>query len=224
MFIRRLLSSLRVFIDFAKVSFQTSYGVWKLARLPEPRVTIFGGSKIDLSHPYALQAMELGQKLVDSNISVITGGGPGIMQAANCGAIPKQAKPLRSMGIAVKGLDDEDINKCVQELITVKYFFARKWLLTQYSVGFAIFPGGYGTLDELAEVATLMQTGFLGTHPVVLINKEYWQPFIDWVNNSALKEGLLKDKDKNLLFVTDDLDEALEALKKRSEVKIKMKM
>lgn len=213
MFMRRLALSLGVFVDFAKVSFQTSYGVWKLAQLPEPRVTIFGGSKIDISHPYALQAMELSQKLVDNNISVITGGGPGIMQAANCGAVPDQAQKLRSIGITVAGLGDSDINKCVQELITVKYFYARKWLLTQYSAGFAIFPGGFGTLDELAEVATLMQTGFLGAHPIVLINKAYWQPFMDWVNNSALQGGLLKDKDRNLLIVTDDTEEALEVLK-----------
>jgi len=224
MLMRRLRSSLGVFVDFAKVSFQTSYGVWKLSRLPEPRVTIFGGSKIDLSHPYALQAMELSQKLVDANISVITGGGPGIMQAANCGAIPEQAQPIRSVGIGVKGLDDQAINKCVQELITVDYFFARKWLLTQYSVGFAIFPGGFGTLDELAEVATLMQTGFLGPHPVVLINKEYWRRFMEWVNDSALKEGLLKDKDKDLLLVTDDIDEAFQLLKKRAEMKLTLKM
>jgi uncharacterized protein (TIGR00730 family) len=224
MFHRRLLASLGVFIDFARVSFQTAYGVWKIARLPRPRVTIFGGSKIDLSHPYALQAMELAQKLVDNNISVLTGGGPGIMQSANCGAISEKSKPMRSMGIAVKGLDDKELNKCVQELVTVKYFYARKWLLTQYSDGFAIFPGGYGTLDELAEIATLMQTGFLGVHPIVLINSEYWKPFLDWVNNSALKNGLLKDKDKNLLFVTDDIDQAVEMLKKSTSTKIQMGM
>lgn len=214
-FMRRLKMSVGIFFKFFKVSFQITWGVWKLGRLAEPRVTVFGGSKISLDHPYALKAMELAQKLVDSNISVLTGGGPGIMQAANCGAKPSSGRQLQSMGIGVTGLDEKKINECVQDLITVDYFFARKWLLTHYSAGYAIFPGGFGTLDELGEVTTLMQTGFLGSHPIVLIGTEYWRPFMNWVNDSALKEGLLKEKDKNLLMVVDDINVAVAILKHR---------
>jgi hypothetical protein len=220
---RRLKLSIQVYYDFLRVSWQVCRGAWHVGRLPEPRVTIFGGSRIDLSHPYALQAMELAQKLVDSNISVLTGGGPGIMQAANCGAINNHSRGVRSMGIGVQGLGDQEINKCVQDLVVVKYFFARKWLLTQYSQGFAIFPGGLGTLDELAEIATLVQTGFLSPYPIVLIDKEYWKYFLEWFNN-ALQKGLLKEKDKDIIFITDDIDEAYAILKERSRVKLKLNM
>ena len=218
MVFRRIWACLKLVFDFTKALFNTTYGVWKLSRLKEPRVTIFGGSKIGQDHPYSRQAMELAQKLVDHDISVLTGGGQGIMQSANCGAIRNGTKEIRSMGIGVKSLGLEEINKCVQDYVLMDYFFSRKWLLINYSVGFVYFPGGFGTLDELSEVATLIQTEQLSRNvPVILIGVEYWKPFMSWVNDSALANVLLKEKDKDVLVVTDDLDEALHILKTRCD-------
>ncbi len=223
LFFKRLRASYRAFAHYFKESFYIAYGVWKLTRLPRPRVTVFGGSKIRLDHPYALQAMRLSQKLVDSNISVLTGGGPGIMQAANCGAAESEnvVSGAGSMGVGVRGLDEDLINQCCKELVFMNYFFSRKWLLTNYSEAYVIFPGGFGTLDELSEVSTLIQTKKLIEEPIVLIGKDFWAPLLQWVNDSALKEGLLKEKDKNLITITDDIDEAFRIVKARCEASMK---
>ena len=112
------------------------------------------------------------------------------------------------MGIGVRDLIEEGPNHCVHEYFELDYFFARKWLLTRYSVAFVIFPGGFGTIDELAEVLTLIQTKKLKRVPIVLIGKEFWDPFMNWVINEALKHGTVSQKDVDLLIVTDDLDQA----------------
>lgn len=218
LFFRRLRAVARLYLLIMTETFRMMYGVWKLVRLPRPRVTIFGGSKIDQHHPYAQQAMVLAQKLVDHNISVLTGGGPGIMMAANCGAVSDRPNGLRSMGVNVKGLEEEIINKCVQELVYTNYFYSRKWLLTRYSEAFVVFPGGFGTLDELSEIATLIQTKHMDDSPIVLIGVEFWKPLMTWINDSALKEGLLKEKDRNIIKVTNDLDEALNIVKARCDM------
>lgn len=189
-------------------------GVWKLSKIPHPIVTVFGGGKIGQDHTYAQQAHKLGEMLMKHGISVITGGGPGIMQAANCGAFLKDngnGNGPKSVGIGVRDLPQEAINQCSNEFVVTKYFFTRKYLLTRYADAFAIFPGGYGTLDELFEIATLMQTGKLQRTPIVLIDKEYWSPLIDWLDK-ATEKGLINSKDRELLFLTDDLQEALNHL------------
>lgn len=208
---------LKLIGQFTKVLINMTYGMWKLSRLKEPRVTIFGGSKVGQGHVYSRKAMELAQKLVDHGISVLTGGGAGVMQAANCGAISDGTKEIRSMGIGLKSFGD-DINQCVQDYVLMNHFFSRKWLLINYSVGHVFFPGGFGTLDELSEVATLIQTHQLAySVPVILIGVEYWKPLLEWANK-AVSEGLLKEKDRGVLVVTDDLDEALRILKARCDV------
>lgn len=210
---QRIKRCIALFLDLLPVVMQLVYGLWRLSKLTHPIITVFGGSKVQQGSIYARQATELAQKLVDHDISVLTGGGPGIMQAANCGAVRhKREGDVRSIGVGVKGLEEDLINGCAQEYITMKYFFARKWLLTQYSVGFAVFPGGFGTLDELAEIATLMQTNKLPPVPIVLIGVDYWRPFMTWVHESALKNNMLKKIDVNLLMVTDDIEEAFNIL------------
>ena len=144
--------------------------------------------------------------LVEDDISVLTGGGPGIMEAASCGAVPTKGTG-RSMGIGVKDLG-EGKNPCVQEYFILNYFFARKWLLTHYSKAFVVFPGGFGTLDELAEILTLIQTKQLARAPIILIGKEYWAHFMIWVKGEALKHGTVVQEDINLFSVTDNLEEA----------------
>lgn len=187
---------LRVFIQIVD-------GVWRISKLSRPRITIFGSSKIVSTDRYAQQAQQVATWLVESGMSVMTGGGPGIMAAANLGARSVPADDARSVGVGLRGLHEEK-NTYVQEYFELDYFFARKWLLTQYSTGFIVFPGGFGTLDELSEVLTLMQTAQMKRVPVVLIGKEFWQPFIDWMTQEPLSHGLITDEHLKLLSVTDD--------------------
>lgn len=187
-------------------------GVWKLSKLDPPVISVFGGSKLEQKHSYAVKARDLAQRLMEHDVSVITGGGPGIMEAANCGASKDQRiRKARNIGISVYGLPREERNQCADDYIATHYFFARKWLLTRYSTAFAIFPGGYGTLDELFQVLTLMQTDKVKRVPVVLIETAYWQPIVDWVQK-AVQEGLLLQKDAELILVTDDVDQAFKHL------------
>lgn len=209
-----------LFKSLFKTTWQLLYGVHRVSQLEQPIVTIFGGARVKQGSEFGRQAHELAHMLIKDEISVITGGGPGIMEAANCGASHelREQLRLRNIGVTVAGLDDkEELNKCAQEQIVMDYFFARKWLLINYSVAFAIFPGGFGTLDELAEVVTLMQTKKLPGVPVVLIGKEFWQPLIDWLSEQPLKHGLISKEDLELLHVTDDLVVAHRILKERCE-------
>lgn len=209
------------FKSLLKTIFQLMYGVWKVSNLPEPIVTIFGGARLTQDNPFAIQAHQLSHKLAKTEISVITGGGPGIMEAASCAISQENSQSVqaRTLGITVKGLNKkEPVNKCVKNYIVMDYFFSRKWLMINYSVAFAVFPGGFGTLDEFAEVITLMQTKKLPGVPVVLIGKEYWKSFIDWVYHSALKGGLVSEADVQLFRVTDNLDEALVWLQEQCEL------
>lgn len=194
-----------LFFRLARVFFQMLYGAWRVSRVPVPIVSIFGGARFKLDDPYAKQAHQLAKKLVEADISVLTGGGPGIMEAASCGAIPVKGSG-RSLGIGVTDLREAK-NPCVQEYFELDYFFARKWLLTHYSMAFVVFPGGFGTLDELAEVLTLMQTKQLKRVPIILIGKEFWAPFMDWIAES-MAHGAVSEKEVQLFSVTDDLEEA----------------
>jgi uncharacterized protein (TIGR00730 family) len=204
MFLRRIKWMLEGGFIFIKTAVQVMYGVWKISRLQKPMVTIFGGSKQHEEH-YLNMAGLLAKKLVDANIAILTGGGSGIMAAATCG---QSLAGIEGIGIAVKGLGTQELNHCAQKLITVDYFFARKWLLTAYSHAFVIFPGGFGTLDELMEISTQMQTKLMSHSPIILIGTTYWQPFLEWVD-TALQHDLLREKDRRLLVVTDDIDHVI---------------
>lgn len=209
-----------LFTKLLRTNLQIIYGMWRIAALKGPIVTVFGSARISQKSIYSYQAQELAHKLVEANISVLTGGGPGIMQAASCGANLDQEKNTASktLGIGLKKLFDiEPKNICTQNYILLDYLFARKWLLINYSVAFAIFPGGFGTLDELTEVATLIQTKYLKKVPIVLIGKEYWQPFVDWLCHYSLKNEFIDSGDVSMLYLTDDLDEAFTLLKKRCD-------
>lgn len=197
--------------------FQLMKGIWKIGHLPGPVVSIFGGSRLAKVSPYEVTAHELAGLLIQHDISVITGGGPGIMEAANCGAFHAEVEKgkVRSIGITVKGLENGEFNFCAQDKIVVDQFFVRKWLMVNYSVAFAFFPGGFGTLDEFGEVITLMQTKKIAGVPIVLIGKNYWNPFISWLHDYALQQSLISPADLAMIQITDDADEALEMLKAR---------
>lgn len=193
---------------FLRVFFQILYGAWRVSKLPHPIISIFGSAKIAQTDKYAKNANELATLLSEAGISVLTGGGPGIMEAANCGIFKsKRQKTIRSIGIRVRGFD-EPRNMCVEEYFELDYFFARKWLLTQYSSGFVVFPGGFGTLDELSEVLTLIQTEQMKPVPIVLIGKEYWRPFMEWVIDEALHHGAISSEHVKLFSITDDIQTA----------------
>jgi uncharacterized protein (TIGR00730 family) len=190
---------------FLRVFWQIIYGVWRVSKLPQPIISIFGSSKTLQTDQYAHQANKVAALLVEQGISVLTGGGPGIMEAANCGAVLKGGDNPKttSIGIGVRGLN-ESKNTCVQEYFEMDYFFARKWLMTEYSSGFIVFPGGFGTLDELSDVLTLIQTRQMKKVPIVLIGKNYWRPFMEWVTNEMAGHGLIKNEHVKLFSVTDD--------------------
>ncbi|MFH1644368.1 MAG: TIGR00730 family Rossman fold protein [bacterium] len=206
-------------------------GMWKLTKLPQPAITVFGGSRLSRDSIYAKQAEQLAEKLAANGFSIITGGGAGIMEAANYGALQaskewgkvngeKQLK-MTSVGIGLFWLTEggEKTNKYVQDQIIMYHFFSRKWLLVRYSVGFAVFPGGFGTLDETFEVITLIQASRMPHFPIVLLGQEYWQPIIDWAINKALKEKLISEEDLRIVSIARDVDHAFELLCQKCEKK-----
>lgn len=193
-----------LFWQMARVMMQLLYGAWRISKLKGPIVTIFGGARLVPNTPYGKKAYELSQKFMNKNISILTGGGPGIMEAASCGARSRKSK---SIGIGVASLGEER-NHCVGEYFELDYFFARKWLLTQYSSGFIIFPGGFGTLDELFETLTMIQTKNLTRVPIVLIGVEFWKGLADWITNEPLAHGLVAKEHLEFFKLTDDLQEA----------------
>ena len=149
---------------------------------------------------------------------MLTGGGPGVMEAVSRGALVHgdTIGKGKSIGIGVVGLDEKR-SLCMQEYFELDYFFARKWLLTQYSSAFIIFPGGFGTLDELGEVLTLMQTKKMGRVPIILIGTEFWAPLMQWVQE-ALAHKTIDQESVALLTVTDNLEQAFCVVRDRCKV------
>jgi len=199
-------------------------GMWKLTKLPQPAITVFGSSRMAFDSKDGDRACALAKKLTLGGFSVITGGGPGIMAAANKGAF-EAAKELRleyengdrkglpSLGIGLTRLNREKSNPYVHDYIEMEHFFARKWLLVRYSVGFVVFPGGFGTMDELFELLTLMQTKRMPKYPIVLVDKECWEPVRDIINKQMVAKGLIGKGDEKLVdLITDDVDEAYEVI------------
>lgn len=216
--IKRLGICLKQFFSLLRVFWQMMYGTWRVSKLPQPIVSIFGGARVSGKDPYFQKAHQLGERFIELDISVLTGGGPGIMEAASCGAIRPKGKKARMMGIGVTDLGEKP-NQCVQEFFVLNYFFARKWLLTRFSSAFVVFPGGFGTLDEMAEVLTLIQTKKLKRVPIVLFGVEYWQPFMNWLHQEALKHGTISKEDLTLFTLTDDLEQIFCLV--RDECKVK---
>lgn len=221
MFFKRCSLCTHSFFSFISLGAQTLYGIWKIAQLDHPIVSIFGGSHMRQQDTYAHKAHLLAKRLADAGVSIMTGGGPGIMQAASCGAIIR-GKKLTSIGIGVKEIN-EGKNPCVQEYFELNDFSARKFLLTHYSTAFVIFPGGFGTLDELSEILTLIKTKKLPPVPIVLIGKEYWHYFMKWLSEEAIIHGLINTDDLALFTVTDDLEEAFCLVMKSCQIPVKTK-
>ena len=169
-------------------------------------VSVFGSARFPDGHEYCVLAEKLGQKLAEQGYAVITGGGPGIMQAANRGAY--NAKGV-SVGCNIVLPHEQKPNPFLTKTITFYYFFVRKVMLVKYSCAFVVFPGGYGTLDELYEAITLVQTKKMGKFPVILMGKKYWEGLLAWHKNSMLAAGAINAEDIELFRVTDSPEEAL---------------
>ncbi len=175
-----------------------------------PAVSVFGSARIPVDSEWYAQGVELGRRITEAGLAVITGGGPGAMEAANRGA--REAGGT-SIGLGIELPFEAGLNPYVDLGINFRYFFARKTMFVKYSEGFVVLPGGFGTLDEVFEAVTLAQTGKVTSFPVILIGTAYWSPLIDWLRDSVLAGGMIKEEDIDRLHVTDDLAEAVEILR-----------
>ena len=170
-----------------------------------PAVSVFGSARTARSHPNYRSARRLGAGLAEAGYAVITGGGPGIMEAANRGC--HEAGGL-SIGCNIELPMEQGLNPYVDLGVEFRYFFVRKTMFVKYADAFVIYPGGYGTLDELFEALTLIQTKKIRDFPVVLIGSDYWGGLLDWVRGTLLAEAAITPEDVDLLRITDDPDEA----------------
>ena len=175
-----------------------------------PAVSVFGSARTSRNNPYYAMARDLGRKLAEAGYAVITGGGPGIMEAANRGC---QEGGQLSIGCNIELPREQGLNRYVDLGIEFRYFFARKVMFVKYADAFVIFPGGYGTLDELFEALTLIQTHKVQDFPVILMGTEYWSGMIDWIRATLLADAAINPEDVDLLRLTDDPKEALRIIK-----------
>lgn len=172
-------------------------------------VSVFGSARVAPEHPRYALGVEVGRRIAEAGFTVITGGGPGLMQAANQGASEAGA---RSVGLTIELPREEEANPYADIVLPFEHFFVRKTVFVRYSCAFVVLPGGFGTLDELFESLTLIQTDKLHDFPVILIDSGFWSPGLDWLRSSLLAEGTISPRDLDLITVTDDLDEMIETI------------
>ena len=174
-----------------------------------PAISVFGSARTPRDHPHYAMAEELGRKLTEVGFAVVTGGGPGVMEAANKGA--SEAGGV-SVGLGIELPFETGLNQYVDRGLNFRYFFARKTMFVKYAQGFVVLPGGFGTFDELFEALTLVQTEKVTSFPIVLIGKAYWSGLVTWVKDTVLAEGKVSPGDLEIFRVTDDVDEAVEIM------------
>src|SRR5882672_12104152 len=193
-----------------KVMSEFVEGFEKLAKIG-PCVTIFGSARTKPTHPYYKTAEEIAFKLVQHGYGVITGGGPGIMEAGNKGAHRAGGK---SVGLNIYLPHEQKGNIYIDpdKLITFDYFFVRKVMFVKYSQGFIVMPGGFGTLDELSEALTLIQTKKIGRFPIVLVGKKFWQTWMEGVKKVLIVEGMIGEDDLDLFSVVDSPEDAVKVI------------
>lgn len=178
-----------------------------------PCISIFGSARTKENNPHYKLAVKISEKLVKEGYGIITGGGPGIMEAGNRGARNMRGK---SVGLHIELQHEQNWNDYIDtdKLLMFKYFFARKVMFIRYAQGFVFMPGGFGTMDEVFEVITLIQTNKIDRVPIIFVGKKYWKGLLDWVKDTMLgKEGYIGKDDLNLFKVTDDPDEVIKVIK-----------
>lgn len=172
-----------------------------------PAVSVFGSARTERTDPMYKAARQLGRKIAQRGVAVITGGGPGIMEAANRGAASVNGK---SVGLGIELPHEQGLNRYVNLGMSFRYFFVRKTMFVKYAGGAVVFPGGFGTLDEMFELLTLVQTHKVKCMPIVLVGRDYWQGLFDWLNGAVMEAGMIGALDPELVHITDDIDEAVE--------------
>jgi len=192
-----LLRALRIFVEFIRG--------FRALHFAGPCVTVFGSARFPETHRYYELARRVGSHLARDGFTVMTGGGPGIMEAANRGA--KEAGG-RSIGCNIELPQEQKPNAYLDRWLTFRYFYVRKVMLVKYSYAFIAMPGGLGTLDEITETATLIQTGKISHFPLVLMGTEFWKPFLDFLQGTLVREGTIDPDDVHHFFVTDSPEDA----------------
>jgi uncharacterized protein (TIGR00730 family) len=184
--------------------FETLRTVW-------PSVSVFGSARMGRNHIYYQDAVRVSQALSEAGFSIITGGGPGIMEAANLGASRGEGQ---SIGLNIKLPFEQEPNRFADTVIHFNYFFARKVMFVKYACGFVVLPGGFGTLDEVFEALTLKQTRKIHDFPVILFGTAYWAGLVDWISDQLLADRMISKRDLKLFTVTDDVDEVVETIRR----------
>lgn len=191
--------------DVSLIASEFLAGFQAVQRIDRPAVSIFGSARVEDGSPTYERARATGRAFAEHGFAVVTGGGPGVMEAANRGC--KDADGL-SIGFNIDLPFEQGLNPYCDIALTFRHFYARKVMFVKAAEGFVIFPGGFGTQDELWESLTLMQTGKIGRFPVVLFDSDYWDELLAWMRSEMLDDGLVSPEDVELLSVTDDPDEA----------------
>jgi len=177
-----------------------------------PGVTIFGSSRIEPGSPYYNKCLKVAENLAKDGFAIISGGGPGIMEAANKGA---QNANGTSVGLNIELPMEQTPNQFQDVRVEFRYFFVRKLMFVKYAVAYVIFPGGFGTMDELFEALTLIQTKKIRGFPVVLVGRDYWQGMIDWLRTTVLDQGNISQEDAELIQIVDEPEEVCAIINKR---------
>ena len=189
----------------AEIGDEFLQGFLAVQRIGRPAFTVFGSARVKPDDPIYADALEVGRRIAQAGFAVVTGGGPGVMEAANRGA--REAGGV-SVGFNIELPHEQHENRYLDLSLTFEHFYARKTMFVKAAEGFVIFPGGFGTLDELFESLTLIQTGKVLHFPVVLFGSAYWTDLADWIGDELLREGMISAEDVELLHLTDDPEEA----------------
>jgi uncharacterized protein (TIGR00730 family) len=198
-----LASAARIFLEFVR-------GIKALGTVG-PCVTVFGSARFNEEHRYYKLARQMGKRLAEAGITVMTGGGPGIMEAANRGA--KEAGGL-SIGCNIDLPREQKLNPYLDRFVEFEHFFVRKVMLVKYSFAFVVMPGGFGTLDEAFETLTLIQTNKIESFPVVAMGHEYWGALKEFLRSALVTEGTINPEDTDLLHLTDSVEEAVRIIQR----------
>ena len=190
--------AVRIFLEFLRG--------FEFLQFDRPVVTVFGSARFKEGHPHYEQARAMGRALAEAGFCVMTGGGPGIMEAANRGC--QEAGGL-SIGVNIQLPREQQPNPYVDRYMIFEHFFVRKVMMVKYSCAFVVCPGGFGTFDEIFETLTLMQTNKIEDFPIVTLGTAYWQPMLEFFNAKMLSEGMISASDVDLIHITDDIDEAI---------------
>ena len=203
--------------DIALIAQEFREGFEAVDKIVQPAVTIFGSARIWERNPVYEEARAAGRCFAELGWAVVTGGGPGVMEAANRGA--KEGGGL-SVGFNIQLPHEQAPNPYLDVSLTFRHFYVRKTMFVKVAEGFVVFPGGFGTIDELFEALTLIQTGKVFNFPVVLYDTDYWGELMGWIKGELLADGMISPNDLDLLFVTDDLDEAVERVRQGYEQRL----